>query len=41
MQANMRALLVSRFKVYKGDDVRGKPNNAKATMQKRKTEKKW
>ncbi|GLC38185.1 hypothetical protein PLESTB_001090300 [Pleodorina starrii] len=31
----------NRFKAYKGTDVKGKPNNAPATMKKRKDEKKW
>lgn len=31
----------SRFKAYKGTDVKGKPNNAKASMQKRMKEKNW
>ncbi|PNW82575.1 hypothetical protein CHLRE_06g284600v5 [Chlamydomonas reinhardtii] len=31
----------SRFKVYKGTDVKGKPNNAPATMKKRKDAKQW
>lgn len=30
-----------RFKVYKGTDVKGKPNNSTATMQKRKAAKAW
>ncbi|GIL81468.1 hypothetical protein Vretimale_1025 [Volvox reticuliferus] len=31
----------SRFKLYKGTDVKGKPNNAPATMKKRKDAKQW
>lgn len=31
----------SRFKSYKGTDVKGKPNNSGASMRKRLGEKKW
>ncbi|GFR47026.1 hypothetical protein Agub_g8711 [Astrephomene gubernaculifera] len=31
----------NRFKAYKGTDVKGKPNNAPATMKKRKDAKQW
>mmetsp|Transcript_24888 Transcript_24888/g.54163 ORF Transcript_24888/g.54163 Transcript_24888/m.54163 type:complete len:119 (-) Transcript_24888:487-843(-) len=31
----------NRFKVYKGGDVKGRPNNSGAAMKKRKDEKKW
>lgn len=31
----------NRFKVYKGSDVKGKPNNTGAAMKKRKDAKQW